>query len=73
MLSGAHHRDVLVAGANLTLLNFTAIDATSPYFWLRSAGSEYYSAGVVGYGSFSGSALLFGDMPVRPALAIQLD
>ena len=55
-----------------TLLDFTAIDANYPYFWLRSAGYRYYNAGAVHYGNFSYINTVNNSVPVRPALAIQL-
>ncbi|MFZ2846650.1 MAG: hypothetical protein WAZ47_08180, partial [Lactococcus chungangensis] len=54
-----------------TLLDFTAIDANYPYFWLRSAGYDFYAAGAVLSGSFFNGDVNYG-LPVRPALAIQL-
>ncbi|MFZ2716862.1 MAG: hypothetical protein WAY65_01970, partial [Lactococcus chungangensis] len=54
-----------------TLLDFTAIDANYPYFWLRSAGYGFYAAGAVLSGSFFNGDVNYG-LPVRPALAIQL-
>ena len=56
-----------------TLLDFTAIDANYPYFWLRSAGEYFNQAGVVGAGTFGSGFYVNLSMPVRPALAIQLD
>ena len=56
-----------------TLLDFTAIDANYPYFWLRSAGSDSFTAGAVPFGNFSDYSIVGGSLPVRPALAIQLD
>jgi hypothetical protein len=55
-----------------TLLDFTAIDANYPYFWLRSAGIYYYFAGAVYFGYFSYYDSVDRGLPVRPALAIQL-
>ena len=56
-----------------TLLDFTAIDANYPNFWLRSAGSDSFTAGAVPFGNFSDYSIVGGSLPVRPALAIQLD
>ncbi|MFZ2648148.1 MAG: hypothetical protein WAX43_07425, partial [Lactococcus chungangensis] len=56
-----------------TLLDFTAIDANYPYFWLRSAGYYYYRAGAVDDGDFDYNPFVYRSLPVRPALAIQLD
>ncbi|WP_314089177.1 hypothetical protein, partial [Pseudolactococcus chungangensis] len=56
-----------------TLLDFTAIDANYPNFWLRSAGLYYSTAGSVYYGTFGRANGVHGLLPVRPALAIQLD
>ncbi|NLH36154.1 MAG: hypothetical protein GX453_09110, partial [Lactococcus chungangensis] len=55
-----------------TLLDFTAIDANYPYFWLRSAGSHYCLAGAVDLGYFHHDYSVIDGLPVRPALAIQL-
>ena len=55
-----------------TLLDFTAIDANYPYFWLRSAGLGYSIAGAVNDGIFNDYDNVYGSLPVRPALAIQL-
>ncbi|MGB4791923.1 MAG: hypothetical protein WBP35_01235, partial [Lactococcus chungangensis] len=55
-----------------TLLDFTAIDANYPYFWLRSAGYGYCNAGAVDGGGFGDSNNVGNSLPVRPALAIQL-
>jgi uncharacterized repeat protein (TIGR02543 family) len=55
-----------------TLLDFAAIDANYPYFWLRSAGVDCYFAGAVYYGDFSLYNTVYYSLPVRPALAIQL-
>ncbi|SFZ74737.1 LPXTG-motif cell wall anchor domain-containing protein/Listeria/Bacterioides repeat-containing protein [Lactococcus chungangensis CAU 28 = DSM 22330] len=55
-----------------TLLDFTAIDANYPYFWLRSAGGNCYDVGAVFDGSID-FAGVYVSQPVRPALAIQLD
>ncbi len=55
-----------------TLLDFTAIDANYPYFWLRSAGNDYSDAGAVHYGYFDNNDNVHYSLPVRPALAIQL-
>ena len=56
-----------------TLLDFRAIDANYPNFWLRSAGEYFNQAGVVGAGTFGSGFYVNLSMPVRPALAIQLD
>ena len=56
-----------------TLLDFTAIDAKHAYFWLRSAGIHFYRAGTVYRGSFFNNYEVNVSVPVRPALAIQLD
>jgi len=55
-----------------TLLDFTAIDANYPYFWLRSAGRYYCGAGAVSLGDFGHGNDVYQILPVRPALAIQL-
>ena len=55
-----------------TLLDFTAIDANYFSFWLRSAGSDSFTAGAVPFGNFSDYSIVGGSLPVRPALAIQL-
>ena len=52
-----------------TLLDFTAY----PYFWHRSAGNGYFDAGAVNNGNFSYDYSVRNSLPVRPALAIQLD
>jgi hypothetical protein len=54
-----------------TLLDFTAIDANYPYFWLRSAGRYYYMRARSQWQLRHG--MLCTSLPVRPALAIQLD
>ena len=56
-----------------TLLDFTTIDNKYPFFWLRSAGGYYYNAGMVANGRFHHDVGLNHVLPVRPALAIQLD
>ena len=56
-----------------TLLDFTAVDANSTYYWLRSAGRDFAFAGVVYNGCFRNHDAVFGGHTVRPALAIQLD
>ena len=56
-----------------TLLDFRAIDANYPNFWLRSAGEYFNQAGVVGAGTFGSGFYVNLSMSVRPALAIQLD
>ncbi|MFZ2647123.1 MAG: hypothetical protein WAX43_02115, partial [Lactococcus chungangensis] len=56
-----------------TLLDFTAIDAKHAYFGLRSAGDYSCRAGGVLSGYIIGHvAVAADDVPVRPALAIQL-
>ena len=55
-----------------TLLDFTAIDANYPYFWLRSAGRYYCGAGAVSLGDFGHGNDVYQILPIRPALAIQL-
>ena len=52
-----------------TLLDFTAY----PYFWHRSAGNGYFDAGAVNNGNFAYDYSVINSLPVRPALAIQLD
>jgi len=56
-----------------TLLDLTAVDANYPYFGLRSAGDYSCRAGGVLSGYIIGHvAVAADDVPVRPALAIQL-
>ena len=56
-----------------TLLDFTAIDANYNSFWPRSVGAFYYAAGAVFSGNFRYYNSARYSLPVRPALAIQLD
>ena len=57
-----------------TLLDISDINAIPLSFWIRSAGSASSTAGDVGAGTFVYSnGISSAKLPVRPALAIQLD
>jgi Listeria/Bacterioides repeat len=59
------------AGRYSALLAFESIG--NPCFWLRSPSNSYSTASAVNYGCFDYDNSVNVSLPVRPALAIQLD